>query len=141
LLLFGGTRRTETGYAHFLEIARRVEELPGNLVKTHLIVGADGAPEDLAWGGSVLLDGARSLHELYGASSGSLYLIRPDGYVGFRSQPADAEPLIEYLRNNYAKASGGEASPYRQGTREAGEWHSREIEDEKAEARTVHVDR
>jgi 2-polyprenyl-6-methoxyphenol hydroxylase-like FAD-dependent oxidoreductase len=141
LLLFGGTRRTETGYAHLLEIARRVEELPSNLVKTHLIIGADGAPEDLVWGGSVLLDGARSLHELYGASLGSLYLIRPDGYVGFRSQPADAEPLIEYLRNNYAKASGGEASPYRQGTREAGEWHSREIEDEKAEARTVHVDR
>jgi hypothetical protein len=121
LLLFGGTERTETVYAHLLEIARRVEGLLGGMVKTHLIVGADGAPEDLTWGGSVLLDGSRSLHELYGASAESLYLIRPDGYVGFRSQPAEAEPLSEYLRSNYAIASGGEATSYRQGTREIGE--------------------
>ena len=107
LLLFGGTVRTETGHAHLLEVARRVEGLAGGMVKTHLITGAAGAPEDLVWEGSVLLDEARSLHDLYGASLESLYLIRPDGYVAFHSQPAEAEPLIEYLRNNYAIVSGG----------------------------------
>jgi len=117
LLLFGGTVRTETGNARLSEIARRVEGLPGNPVKTHLIVGADSAPEGLAREGSVLLDGSGSLHELYGASTESLYLIRPDGYVGFRSQPAEVEPLIEYLRSKYADASGGENTLYRQGIR------------------------
>ena len=135
LLLFGGMVRAETGYTHLLEVARRVEGLLGSTVKTHLIVGADATPEELSWEGSVLLDGSRSLHELYGASAESLYLIRPDGYVGFRGQPAEAEPLIEYLRSNYVIDSGGEATPYRQGTREIGEWHRREIEDEKARAR------
>jgi hypothetical protein len=62
-----------------------------------------------------LLDGSGSLHELYGASAESLYLVRPDGYVGFRGQPAEAESLIEYLRSKYADASGGEDTRYREG--------------------------
>ena len=115
LLLFGGMARTETGYANLLEIARRVDGLPGNLVKTHLIVGADGAPDRLDWEGSVLLDGSRSLHELYGASEESLCLVRPDGYVGFRGQPAEVEPLIKYLQSKYTDASGGEDTRYREG--------------------------
>jgi 2-polyprenyl-6-methoxyphenol hydroxylase-like FAD-dependent oxidoreductase len=135
LLLFGGTVRTETGNARLSEIARRVEGLPGNPVKTHLIVGADSAPEGLAREGSVLLDGSGSLHELYGASTESLYLIRPDGHVGFRGQPAEAEPLIEYLRSNYANAPGGEDTLYREGSRNSGEWHPLEIDNEKAGAR------
>jgi 2-polyprenyl-6-methoxyphenol hydroxylase-like FAD-dependent oxidoreductase len=115
LLLFDGMARTETGYANLLEIARRVEGLPGNPVKTHLIVGSDSAPEELAREGSVLLDGPRSLHELYGARAESLYLIRPDGYLGFRGQTAEVEPLIEYLRSKYADASGGKDTLYREG--------------------------
>jgi 2-polyprenyl-6-methoxyphenol hydroxylase-like FAD-dependent oxidoreductase len=111
LLLFGGMAHTERGYANLLEIAQRVDGLPGNLVKTHLIVDADSAPEGLDREGSVLLDGSVSLHELYGASAESLYLVRPDGYVGFRGQPAEVDPLIEYLRSNYAGASGGEDAP------------------------------
>ena len=110
LLLFEGMARTETGYANLLEIARRMQGLPGNPVKTNLIVGADSAPEELARDGSVLLDGSGSLHELYGASAESLYLIRPDGYVGFRGQPAEAGSLIEYLRSKYADALGYEAT-------------------------------
>jgi len=106
---------TERGYANLLEIAQRVDGLPGNLVKTHLIVDADSAPEGLDREGSVLLDGSGSLHELYGASAESLYLVRPDGYVGFRGQPAEVEPLVEYLRSNYAGASGGEDTRYREG--------------------------
>ncbi|CAA9473050.1 MAG: hypothetical protein AVDCRST_MAG58-4068 [uncultured Rubrobacteraceae bacterium] len=115
LLLFDGMDHTETGYANLLEVARRVEGLPGNPIKTHLIVGADSAPEGLDREGSVLLDGSGSLHELYGASAESLYLVRPDGYVGFRGRPAEVEPLIEYLRSKYAGASGGEDTRHREG--------------------------
>jgi hypothetical protein len=124
LLLFDGMNRTETGYANLLEIARRVEGLPGNPVKTHFIVGADSVPEGLAWEGSVLLDGSGSLHELYGANAESLYLIRPDGYVGFRGQPAEVGPLIEYFRSKYADASGSEDTPHREGIGEIREYPS-----------------
>jgi hypothetical protein len=78
-------------------MARRVEELLEDVVKTHVIVSADDVPEQLDWDGSVLLDAAHALHKVYGADAESLYLVRPDGYVGFRSQPATPEPLLEYL--------------------------------------------
>ena len=34
----------------------------------------------------------------YGAASECLYLIRPDGYIAFRSYPADAASLNDYLK-------------------------------------------
>jgi hypothetical protein len=97
LLLFDGLAHTEAGYANLVHIARQVEALLGNTVKTHIVVSTDEVPEQLDWDGAVLLDGTGALHGLYGAGAESLYLIRPDGYVGLRGQPAAAEPLLEYL--------------------------------------------
>ncbi len=34
---------------------------------------------------------------MYGARYECLYLVRPDGYVGFRSQPVETVPLRDYL--------------------------------------------
>ena len=34
----------------------------------------------------------------YGAASECLYLIRPDGYIAFRSYPTDAASLNDYLK-------------------------------------------
>jgi len=45
----------------------------------------------------VWLDADGSVHERFGAGSECLYLIRPDGHVGFRAQPARQESLESYL--------------------------------------------
>lgn len=37
------------------------------------------------------------MHAAFGCGSEALYLIRPDGYVGFRSQPAVEPELLRYL--------------------------------------------
>jgi len=37
------------------------------------------------------------LRKHYGIWNETLYLIRPDGYVGFRGQPADGSPLLAHL--------------------------------------------
>jgi hypothetical protein len=47
--------------------------------------------------GSVILDEEAALHKHFGCNSEGLYLVRPDGYVGFRCQPAVAEKLYGYL--------------------------------------------
>jgi hypothetical protein len=44
---------------------------------------------------------SNELHRRYGATSTTLYLVRPDGYVAFRSQPAVMLDL-----HNYAKEFG-----------------------------------
>jgi 2-polyprenyl-6-methoxyphenol hydroxylase-like FAD-dependent oxidoreductase len=97
LLLFGGLAQTAEGYANLVKIARRVEELAGEQVKTYLIVAGSNELEDLDWDGPVLLDAQRELHKIYGSRAETLYLIRPDGYVGFRSQPAREDRLLDYL--------------------------------------------
>ena len=97
LLLFGGLARTEAGYVNLATTARRAEELLPYEIQAHLIVAADEVPEELDWNGSVLQDGSGTLHRLYGARAEALYLVRPDGYVGLRGQPAEEEPLLEYL--------------------------------------------
>jgi 2-polyprenyl-6-methoxyphenol hydroxylase-like FAD-dependent oxidoreductase len=45
----------------------------------------------------VLHDPERRLHQRYGADDGCLYLIRPDGYVAFRSKPAKMAGLRDHL--------------------------------------------
>jgi 2-polyprenyl-6-methoxyphenol hydroxylase-like FAD-dependent oxidoreductase len=69
----------------------------GDLVSEHLVL-APGHVEGRSDGlGAILTDPTGELHERYGASGPSAYLIRPDGYVGFRSQPADEGHLLEHL--------------------------------------------
>ena len=98
LLLFDGPAQTEEGYANLAGIAQRVEELWGEDVKTYVVVAGDEKPEELDWDGSVLLDAGRELHETYNAAGAeALYLIRPDGYIGFRSQPVREDRLLSYL--------------------------------------------
>lgn len=97
LLLFDGLAHTAEGYANLSRIARRVEALLGHEIKTHIVVSAHDRPERLDWDGSILLDPKHQLHRIYGAGAASLNFIRPDGYIGFRSQPAREEPLLAYL--------------------------------------------
>ena len=97
LLLFDGSVRTETGYARLASVARQVEEILGKDVETRIIVSANARPAVLDRDGGVLLDPDHEAHKLYGANAESLYLVRPDGYVGFSSQPAEGKPLFRYL--------------------------------------------
>ena len=45
---------------------------------------------------SVVQDDEGELHQRYGAHSHCIYLIRPDGYIGCRSQPAKLDLFLEY---------------------------------------------
>ena len=119
LLLFDGPSRTAEGYANLAQISQKVEELWAEDVKTYVVIAGDDRPEDLDWDGPVLLDARRELHRTYGAGAEALYLIRPDGYIGFRSQPAREDLLLRYLGDLLQDAQAGEAgtrdgNPYTQ---------------------------
>ncbi len=97
LLLFDGQAKTPEGYAKLVAIARRVErQWPRQVAVTLVTPGAerpDGVPSDLA----VVLDEDGELEERYGAQAECLYLLRPDGYVSFKSQPAEESSLLSHL--------------------------------------------
>ncbi len=97
LLLFDGLADTDEGYRTLSEIAVQVEQRWGELVAVAVVVPAVGRPEALSWDGPVLEDPDFTLHSAFGARSECLVLIRPDGHVGFRSQPADGDWLQEHL--------------------------------------------
>jgi len=97
LLLFDGAAPTPEGYANLAGIARRVGERWGEHVKTWIVVPRRARPAELAGEEPVLLDPKAALHRRYGAGSECLYLLRPDGYVGFRSQPASWKALEDHL--------------------------------------------
>ena len=37
------------------------------------------------------------MHQQLGATERALFVVRPDGYIGYRNQPADAGGLEKYL--------------------------------------------
>ena len=97
VLLFDGAAATTEGYQNLETIARRIRARYGKHVAVHVVVPHATVPRVLEWDGSILLDGHRALHRRYGAGSECLYVIRPDGYIGYRSQPAQVEPVMGYL--------------------------------------------
>lgn len=97
LLLFDGFSQTAQGYANLVNIASSVESHLGNKVRPYIIIADSDKPASFNMNGAVLLDPERELHQTYGAGAESLYLIRPDGYIGFRSQPVEKAPLLQYF--------------------------------------------
>jgi 2-polyprenyl-6-methoxyphenol hydroxylase-like FAD-dependent oxidoreductase len=97
LFLFDGAAATSAGYANLTTIAERVRRRYADVVETHVVVPRADRPKELAWDGSVIPDADETLHEHFCCASEGLYLVRPDGYVGFRAQPADEPTLLRYL--------------------------------------------
>jgi 2-polyprenyl-6-methoxyphenol hydroxylase-like FAD-dependent oxidoreductase len=96
LLLFDGLAATDAGYERLAATARQVRTALGDDVRAYVVVPAERRPPDVD-GVDVLLDPDRDAHHRYGAAAESLYLVRPDTYIAFRSQPAEAQPVVDYL--------------------------------------------
>jgi 2-polyprenyl-6-methoxyphenol hydroxylase-like FAD-dependent oxidoreductase len=103
LLLFAGARPDESTYRRLTAIGEQVASHPGAPVRIHPVVHSDTPPSMLAgdptWSDELILDPTGEVHHRYGARADGLYLIRPDGYVGFRAQPARMDGLADHLRS------------------------------------------
>jgi 2-polyprenyl-6-methoxyphenol hydroxylase-like FAD-dependent oxidoreductase len=97
LLMFAGARSTASGLRSLVEISNFITDRYARLIKVHLIAADDEAWSSFSPSGSHFSDPQLACHHKYGASSECLYLIRPDGYIGFRSQPADHDTLSAFL--------------------------------------------
>jgi 2-polyprenyl-6-methoxyphenol hydroxylase-like FAD-dependent oxidoreductase len=68
-----------------------------NVLSPHIVLKAGASPPgyDRPW--PVWLDVENKLHQKLGVSGAALVLVRPDGYIGYRCQPADGAALMAYL--------------------------------------------
>ncbi|MGH7849924.1 MAG: FAD-dependent monooxygenase [Thermodesulfobacteriota bacterium] len=97
LLLFTGPLPEDMEFDELRKIQHSLESEYGGLIAVHMIAGSDGLPPDFTKMSSVWRDRDLLMHRDFGAAKSSLYLIRPDGYIGFRNQPASLSDLLEYL--------------------------------------------
>ncbi|HLH78376.1 MAG TPA: FAD-dependent monooxygenase [Candidatus Binataceae bacterium] len=97
LLLFPGVEAQWADYRELAGIGQRVTERYGQCVKPLLVVNEGGLPKGLGWSGATIWDSAHKLHAQYHAAGAGLYLIRPDGYIGYRSFPPQAARLADFL--------------------------------------------
>ena len=97
LLLFSGHEATAQTLQQLTELGDTLSTVYGSSITSHLVLAKVAPPRSLTWSGSILMDSERFVHEKYGVSAASLYLVRPDGYVGFRGPLATAKNLRAYL--------------------------------------------
>jgi 2-polyprenyl-6-methoxyphenol hydroxylase-like FAD-dependent oxidoreductase len=99
LLLFGGLMNSDESYARLAAIEAWALARYPDLMRSYFvqIVPRPGDPPSILRDGPMLFDKDALLHQAYGARGECLYLIRPDGYVGYRGQPADQLKFADYL--------------------------------------------
>jgi hypothetical protein len=92
LLLFSGKKPTCRDVG-LLESIRLVVAGHESIVRVLRVWAGDQPPQE-DW----FLDGDFAAHRRYGVDQTALYLIRPDGYVGVRAQPAAIPAVVDYFR-------------------------------------------
>jgi 2-polyprenyl-6-methoxyphenol hydroxylase-like FAD-dependent oxidoreductase len=97
LLLFTGVNPDVDELARLRDVVARVAGPYRDLIEIHLVRGPGEEPSGLPEVMSHHIDRNLHMHDAFGAGRASLYLIRPDGYVGFRNQPVSVDALSEYL--------------------------------------------
>ncbi len=98
LLLFTGTHLHQADVSQFETIKTCIQADYAPWIQPYLVVATAESVEQTVWNNALLLDPAWALHHRYGAGSACLYLIRPDGYIGYRSQPISSDNLFAYLK-------------------------------------------
>jgi 2-polyprenyl-6-methoxyphenol hydroxylase-like FAD-dependent oxidoreductase len=106
LLLFAGMMGGGGASEELEALARRLGQGYGPELLRVRVVALQGAP-----GPSMLVDARGDLHYRFGAGAACLYLVRPDGYVGFRARPIDVQRLEAELATRL-----GAPSPSGRGT-------------------------
>lgn len=85
LLLFSGASAAMG--AEYAQLAEQIGARYGTLVRTVVIRRPGGATDD------AVIDVSGAAHFRYGAEEGAIYLVRPDGHIGFRGAGSDADDL------------------------------------------------
>jgi hypothetical protein len=97
LLLLEGESASLRSYEDLADIARQITFLFGEWVRVYvLIIGEDPPPPALE-GCAVIMDTQGALHRMLGSQGQSLYLLRPDGHIAYRCQPAQHRPVQAFL--------------------------------------------
>lgn len=102
IMVFSGQKM---GEANVLSIARIAREEFSGFARTHIISAFElpGLPPE--WAKQAYLDPDSVVHKLLGVDKAAIYVIRPDGYISYKSKPADLEKLTAYFNQRLLAVS------------------------------------
>ena len=100
VLLFTGLDGRARPAVELCRIADRIERSYPALVRARVITAERPADHPAALG-----DPDRSAHRQYGITAASAYVIRPDGHIGYRGRPIEADRLMADLAGRLPGAS------------------------------------
>lgn len=96
LLVFAGLDLHAERLAELGTMARSFRDAYGEIMRIVFVLPHEEV-DRLDWDGALLLDTDGDLEDRYGARAECMYLVRPDFYIGFRSQPVDVEAFRTHL--------------------------------------------
>lgn len=100
LLLFGGPAGKSTTYAQLKTLADRLLSRFPQQLRAYLVAAETTLSPDAGWpADAVLIDAQHYVHHTYGVKAPCLYLMRPDGFVGFRAPANQTDALEAYVAN------------------------------------------
>jgi len=100
VLHFTGEHHSAEELRGFSNIARYMREGYPDDVRTVLV-----SRRPIEWDGHVLVDAAGAVHYRYGAGLPCIYIVRPDGYIGFRTLSAEPFPVLDYFGKLFEPAN------------------------------------
>ncbi len=98
LLLFLSGKLKSKQLKDLIEIVQVVDERFPDIITTSLIVRGKEPLAFIDKNCNQYLDPNNQVHEIYGADRPTLYLIRPDNYIGFINRPPQTSDLLDYLK-------------------------------------------
>jgi 2-polyprenyl-6-methoxyphenol hydroxylase-like FAD-dependent oxidoreductase len=96
LLLLPGSNDVES-FSQLLKIAAEAASAFPGTFSAHMIAKAEKTSPQPDLSVPVWIDTDGRVHQKLHASDQALVLVRPDGYIGYRCQPASGDALLEYL--------------------------------------------
>lgn len=100
LLLFAGLGANEAIYTSLSQVVEEIQsQFPS--INVYLVIQKLDMPSTLNRNEFILLDAEGNFHQRYRAFRECLYLIRPDGYIGYRSLDIRVSKLTKYLQKVY----------------------------------------
>jgi 2-polyprenyl-6-methoxyphenol hydroxylase-like FAD-dependent oxidoreductase len=110
VVLLQGTRTPSPPAVEVAELVRALHDQFGNEIRPLAVrVRDDWRLRDFAI--PLVHDPGGEMHHAYDAELASVYLIRPDGYLGFRAGWADRHVLLEFLAGYLTGSSPDVADP------------------------------
>lgn len=98
-LLLTGLEPDNQDMNTIVETIEYIQHHHSQWIRLFLVTPSTEVQRELRHLGSVVLDEQHVLHRRLGAQTTTFYLLRPDGYVGYRNQPAKVDYIDHYVRN------------------------------------------